>query len=145
MRRGIVVVSAVLLTVQLTGCEPYLFRQSDRVQVTTPATYSSVTEPLTIRWQAQDFSPPQDGSYAVFIDRDPMPPGDNLSDFGPNDRDGIYVTRSTSLHLSLLSPQPGVDPAERNHHDVTVVLLDSQGNRIGEYAGFTEFTVSNGP
>lgn len=145
MRRVALLTLAALAALQLTGCEQYLFRQSDRVQITTPQIYTTVREPLIIRWQAQDFAAPQDGSFAVFIDRDPMPPGDTLSDFPLNERDGIHVLDQTSLHIDVLPAQVGVDPAEQNHHDVTVVLLDRQGHRIGEYAGFTEFTVTRGP
>jgi hypothetical protein len=136
---------AALAALQLTGCEQYLFRQSDRIQVVSPQTYSTVREPLTIRWQARDFTPPQDGSFAVFVDRDPMPPGESLDYFSRQDRDRIHVLDQTWLHIDLLSPQVGVDPAEQHHHDVTIVLLDSRGDRIGEYAGFTEFNVVRGP
>ncbi|MDQ6747675.1 MAG: hypothetical protein M3010_06165 [Candidatus Dormibacteraeota bacterium] len=126
---------------QLTGCGPYLFRQSDRVRVTYPGTYSSVREPLTIRWQAGGFSAPQDGHFGVFVDRDPMPPGNGLEYFDRNDRDGIWVVDRTTLSVEVLRRRAGVDPAEQDHHDVTVVLLDRAGHRVGEYAGFSEFNV----
>lgn len=145
MRRVGLMLVAALAALPLSGCEQYLFQQSDRVQIVTPQSYSTVSEPLTISWRAQDFSAPRDGSFAVFIDRDPMPPGDSLDDFARQDRQGIRVLDQTSLHIDALSPQVGVDPAEQNHHDITVVLLDSSGHRIGEYAGFTEFTVGRGP
>jgi hypothetical protein len=141
MRRLLVVVAGVLLAAQLTGCQSYLFRQSDRLTISWPRSSSTVREPLTISWRAKDFVAPRDGSYAVFVDRDPMPPGDGLGDYAPQNRQGIYVLDRTSLHLDALTPQAGVDPAEQNHHDVTVVLLDRAGHRIGEYAAFTEFTV----
>jgi hypothetical protein len=145
MRRAAALVLAALAALQLTGCEQYLFQQSDRVQIVSPQIYSTVPEPLTIHWQTKGFSAPGDGSFAVFVDRDPMPPGESLNYFGQQDRDGIHVLTATSLHIDVLSQQVGVDPAERNHHDVTVVLLDSSGHRIGEYAGFTEFNVVRGP
>ena len=136
---------AGLLALPLAGCEQYLFQQSNRIQVVTPQNFSTVREPLTIRWQVQNFVTPRDGTFAVFVDRDPMPPGESLDDFAPHDRDGIHVLNATSLHIDVLPQQVGVDPAEQNHHDVTVVLLDGSGHRIGEYAGFTEFTVARGP
>lgn len=125
----------------LSGCGPYLFRQSNRVTVTYPAIHSTVTQPLSIQWQAAGFSPPRDGHYAVFLDRDPMPPGSGLGYFDRNDRDGIWVLDGTSLRVDVFRRLAGVDPSEQDHHDVTVVLLDSSGNRVGEYAGFTEFTI----
>ena len=145
MRRAAVPALAALAVLQLSGCEQYLFQQSDRVQIVSPQIYSTVREPLTIRWQTQDFAAPRDGSFAVFIDRDPMPPGEGLDYFPSQNRDGIHVLTSTALRIDVLSQQVGVDPAEQNHHDVTVVLLDGGGHRIGEYAGFTEFTVARGP
>ncbi|TMC47774.1 MAG: hypothetical protein E6J14_14555 [Chloroflexi bacterium] len=145
MRRAFLLFLAALAALQLTGCEQYLFRQSDRIRVVSPQTYSTVREPLTIRWQARDFTPPRDGSFAVFVDRDPMPPGESLDYFSRDDRDRIHVLDQTWLHIDVLSPQVGVDPAEQHHHDVTIVLLDSRGARIGEYAGFTEFNVVRGP
>ena len=141
MRRPALLALAGLLVLPLAGCEQYLFQQSDRVQIVTPQSYTMVSQPLTVRWQTQDFTAPQDGSFAVFVDRDPMPPGEGIDYFAPQDRDNIHVLTSTSLHLAALAQQVGVDPAEQNHHDVTVVLLDRSGRRIGEYAGFTEFTV----
>jgi hypothetical protein len=141
MQRARAVLAIALLTPALAGCGPYLFRQSDRLQITSPASNSTVRQPLTVRWSAQDFTAPRDGRFAVFVDRDPMGPGGNIGDYAPSDRGGIYVVDGTTLHLNLLTPLVGVDPAEQNHHDVAVVMLDRHGARIGEYAGFAEFTV----
>jgi len=141
MQRVRASIALLLLVPLLAGCGPYLFRQSDRVQILTPQNFATVHQPLTIRWQAADFSAPHDGRFAVFVDRDPMSAGSNIADYAPQDRRGIYVVEATSLHLNLLTPLAGVDPAEQNHHDVTVVMLDRGGARIGEYAGFAEFTV----
>ncbi len=139
--RALAIAAALIVAVSLSGCGPYLFRQSDRLVMVFPADHATVPEPLTLRWTAQDFEAPRDGSYAVFVDRDPMPPGASLADFAPRDRDGIHVVDTPSLHIDVLSRQVGVDPAEQDHHDVTVVLLDRQGHRIGEYAAYSEFTV----
>ena len=134
-------IALLLLAPLLAGCGPYLFRQSDRLQIVTPQNNGSVHQPVTIRWRAQDFNPPQDGRFAVFVDRDPMTAGGNIGDYTAQERAGIYLVDTTSVRLSLLTPLSGVDPAEQNHHDVTVVMLDRNGSRIGEYAGFAEFTV----
>ena len=135
-------VGALAAVVVLTGCGPYLFRQSDRVTVTSPVVYSTTRNPVTVTWTAQDFTAPADGRFAVFVDRDPISPGDNIDEYTTQQRAGIYVVDTTSLKLGVLGQVTGVDPAEANHHDVTVVLLDTSGNRIGEYAGFTEFTLT---
>ena len=135
----------LLVLFQLTACQQYLFRQSDRLQITYPQIYSTVSQPLVIRWQARDFEAPRDGTFAVFIDRDPMPPGETLDYFDPKDRTGIITLSDTSYHVDVLTRRVGVDPAEQDHHDVTVVMLDSGGHRLGEYAGFTEFNVTGLP
>ena len=144
MQRARAALAIALLGPALAGCGPYLFRQSDRLQITAPASNSTVHQPLTIRWSAQDFTAPRDGRFAVFVDRDPMGAGGNIADYERDDRAGVYVVDGTSLHLNLLTPLVGVDPAEQNHHDVTVVMLDRNGDRIGEYAAFAEFTVERG-
>ncbi|HZS15692.1 MAG TPA: hypothetical protein VFC09_13940 [Candidatus Dormibacteraeota bacterium] len=141
MHRARATVAIALLAPLLAGCGPYLLRQSDRLQITSPQISTTVAQPLTVSWRAQDFSAPRDGRFAVFVDRDPIAPGSSIDDLAPQDRAGVYVVSTTSLQLKLLIPLAGVDPAEQNHHDVTVVMLDRQGNRIGEYAGFTEFDV----
>lgn len=144
MRRWAMVALAVA-GLQTAACGQFLFRQSDRLQVLSPRNYSTVSEPLTIRWVARDFQAPQDGSFAVFVDRDPMPPGETLDYFARDDREGIHVLDVAQLRIDVFAPLVGVDPAEQNHHDVTVVLLDRGGHRVGEYAGFTEFNVVRGP
>ncbi len=136
--------AALFVAATVSGCGPYLFRQSDRVQIATPANHATVREPVTVAWDVKEFAPPRDGSFAVFVDRDPMPAGESLGYFAAKDRDGIHVLAATSLRLDQLSRRAGVDPAEQDHHDVTVVLLDQQGRRIGEYAAYAEFTVDRG-
>jgi hypothetical protein len=135
------VVALALVAWSLSGCQSMLFRNDHRIDILSPSNLSTVSQPVTLQWSARDFSAPASGTFAVFVDRDPMPPGDGLDDFNVHDRQGIYVLDGTSLHLDALAPQAGADPAEQNHHDVTVVMLDTQGHRIGEYAAFTEFTV----
>jgi hypothetical protein len=136
------IVAALAAATILSGCGPYLFRQSNRLVVTSPAVYGTTHNPVTVTWTAQDFTAPADGQFAVFVDRDPLSPGDNIDEYTAQQRSGIYVVDTTSIKLGVLGHLTGVDPAEADHHDVTVVLLDSRGNRIGEYAGFTEFTIT---
>lgn len=133
--------AALALPLLLSACGQYLFQQSNRIEIVTPRVYATVRAPLTVAWRARDFSAPRDGRFAVFIDRDPMPPGEGLDYFARDDRDGIQVLDATSLRIDVFSPMVGVDPAEQNHHYITVVLLDLAGHRIGEYAAFTEFNV----
>jgi hypothetical protein len=128
----------------LTACQPMLFRNDHRVTVQQPAAFESVRLPLVVRWAARDFPSPQAGSYVVFVDRDPMPPGESLDYFARGDREGIFATTETTLTVrTLRSDSHNAVTAERNHHELTVVLLDHAGRRIGESAGFVEFDVSS--
>ena len=111
------------------------------MKVTYPAIYSSVKEPLTIQWHVNGTGAADGTRFAVFLDRDPMPPGEGIDYFDSRDREGIWLLDRTTLHLDVLSRRPGVDPAEQDHHDVTVVLLDRAGKRVGEDAGFSEFNI----
>lgn len=119
-----------------------LFRQDHRINIAYPGDFATVGQPLTIRWSARGFNAPVDGSYAVFVDRDPMPPGETVASFDRDSRHrNIYVLKSPRLTIAHLDPNAGGSDAERNHHDITVVLLDSAGRRVGESAGFVQFTV----
>lgn len=142
-RKLVAMLTCLLAMSTMTGCN-LLFRQDHRITITQPADFATVSSVVTVQWTAVDFTPPRDGQFAVFVDRDPMPPGATIGYFAPNDHFNIFVQSSTSLRLdsSHLVPTAGTQSAERNHHDVTVVLLDLSGARIGETSGFTEFTVT---
>lgn len=139
------VLGAAILTAclgALPACQPMLFRNDHRVEIAVPADFSVVHPPVLIRWSAPDFSTPANGRFAVFVDRDPMPPGETVAYFAGAGLRNVYIVTSTHLLLLKLDPNPGASDIERNHHDVTVVLLDATGHRIGESAGFAEFTVA---
>ena len=131
-----------LAVVALSACEStLLFKQDHRVTVTSPGNFSTVSQPVVFHWSARDFVAPRDGRFALFLDRDPMPPGQTIEYFKRENRRDIYVLDETQLGIDRLVPRPGGSALERNHHDVTVVLLDRAGRRIGESAGFAEFNV----
>lgn len=144
--RGRAVARAAMLAalgaavVSATGCQQLLFRQDNRITVTAPADYSSIREPVVISWNAVDFTPGPDGTFCVFVDRAPMPPGESLDYFSARDRDGIFQTTNSHIRFDVLNDIPSNPSAERNYHQITVVLLDRSGHRIGEEAGFVEFT-----
>jgi hypothetical protein len=128
------------------------FVADDRVHIVHPDPNAEVSQPFELDWTASDV----DGSFAVFFDRTPMRPGQTLrsivADGDPCLADAscpdaswlaernIYVTDSTELTVELLA-----DLRKSNHgedlHDVTIVLLDEQGRRVGESAFSREFIV----
>ena len=154
MSRRSPIAAAVLLVALAPACgvSGLNFVQDDRVTITAPRDRASVTLPMTLRWTARDF----DGTYAVFVDRAPVPPGRTLAWLARDDevcketegcpgeawfRDrDVYRTSETSLTVEEL-PDLGGDEDRREFHEASVVLLDEQGRRIGESAFTVEFQV----
>lgn len=146
--------------------------QDDRVRIETPAPNSTVRLPLTVRWTAKDFTPvdprlgtdntgrpaePDTGYFAVFVDKDPMAPGENFQSlFAANSTCpktptcpdestlrnlGVFVTDGTSVTVDALSSGKAVGGAGSATHAVTIVLVDARGRRIGDSNWYTSFTV----
>jgi len=132
-----------------------------RLDITSPKGRKMVTLPLTVRWRMKDFdvtgpdgnADPNAGYFAVFLDRSPMPPGKPLSWLARDDKRcrripgcpdeqyfvdrHVYPTSKTEVVLRLL-PDQGTSSGHETH-EVTVVLLDGRGRRIGEHAWYATF------
>jgi hypothetical protein len=137
------------------------FVQDRRLEITSPKRQSKVTLPFTLRWTMRDFhvtgqdggSDPGAGSFAVFLDRTPVPPGKPLSwvtrdetrcrripgcpDAAYLAERHVYSTSDTHLDFALL-PDLGT-VSGRETHEIAIVLLDGRGNRIGENAWYVSF------
>ena len=155
MIRRIAIVAAVLVATSGCGFSNLTFRQDDSLRFLSPDDRAEVTLPLTVRWAVEDFEVgPGAGSFAVFVDRAPQPPGKPLewlardddscraSDGCPDqswyaDRD-VYPTTDTELTIEQL---PAASDDRRELHEVTVVLLDERGRRVGENGWTIEFQV----
>lgn len=154
MRRVALVVALALLT---SGCavSGIAFRQDDRLSFVTPDDRAEVTLPLTVEWEVEDFEVGEGaGSFAVFVDRAPQPPGKTLDWLARDDDscradDGcpdaewfaerdVFPTTERSLTIERL---PARADDRRELHEVTVVLLDEDGRRIGETGWSLEFQV----
>jgi hypothetical protein len=155
--------SLVLVAVAAGGCasQGLAFVQDHRVEIVAPPSHQTVKLPVTIRWRVTGFrvtghdghAADDAGYFAVFVDRAPVPPGKPLSWVAHDDHlclatqgcpdasyladRGVYSTTQTFLTLPQLPNQH----AYRNHeqHEVTVVLMDSTGHRIGESAFYVDF------
>ena len=153
----------------LAGCavEGLAFEQDDRLEFVGMEYREKVTLPFTIRWRVHDFeitgpngqSSSDAGYFEVVFDKQPQPPGEDLEYFARDDiacvrsdkcpnrkylaQRGIYTTTDTSFTVKNLPPAPGVelDRGEPDIHDVTVVLLDGQGRRIGESSWWIPFEI----
>lgn len=149
--------AAALLVTAASGCgwSNLAFRQDDRLRFVTPDDRAEVTLPLTVRWEVEDFEVgPDAGSFAVFVDRAPQPPGKPLEWLARDDdscrpSDGCpdadwYALRdvypTTDQHLTI-DQLPARSDDRRELHEVTVVLLDEEGRRVGETGWTTEFQV----
>ncbi|MDT7548009.1 MAG: hypothetical protein QOE84_403 [Actinomycetota bacterium] len=158
---------AAALPLLLGGCvqQGLAFRVDKRVTVTSPKARSEVTLPVTVRWTVRDFDVVDPGTpgagggkagyFGVFVDETPQPPGKPLSWIARKDRtcrplDGcpdvqylaahhVYSTSRTQITFEQL-PRPS-NTNQKERHNVTIVLLDTSGRRIGESAFFVDFTV----
>ena len=148
------VASGMLVAVSLSGCaiNGLSFQQDKRISIIQPADNAEMPLPLEVTWTAQDF----DGYYAVFFDRSPMKPGQNLQSLVPEndpcrarevcpdaawlaDRN-IYVTDATTLQVAQL-PDRRDNNRSKDRHEMVIVLLDPTGARIGESAFTNEFII----
>lgn len=126
----------------------------DSIEILEPAPLDVVTTPFDIRWEGD---PPPGGSFAVFVDRGPIRPGQSLADAFEDACDGeagcpdatflevrgVHLTDDTAVTIPLLAPRAGVDGASSlDVHRATVVIVDADGVRRGERAWSTEFRVA---
>lgn len=129
------------------------FVRDERVDIVAPKERAKTSLPVTIRWTAKRLPA---GSFGVIVDQAPPRPGKTLaqlfsgSDFckGPGGKElcasdaflnerGAYVTKKTSLRLARLPEKS--DDGRREFHEVTIILLDVQGRRVGESGWTVQF------
>jgi hypothetical protein len=146
-----------LLVGLTSACVPQnlSFRVDKRVKIVSPKNRAEVSLPVTLSWTVHDFDlkgagAPDGGSFAVFVDRSPVPPGKPLSWLARGDAEcqdkpgcpdtaylaqqGVYETTATSLQLTTIKDDDPSSTAKTSKHDATVILLDGSGKRIGEVA-----------
>lgn len=153
---------AAAMAVAVSGCgvtelENLNFRVDDRLEITAPEPRSFVKQPFTVSWTMRDFTIRAPGSapasrdagyFAVFVDRTPIKPGQTLDAVASGDpacendpkcpdiaylrEQLVYPTTKTSLRVPPIPNGYGSDEIER--HTITIVLLDTDGRRIGESA-----------
>ena len=153
--RRIALLVAIASLVSGCGVSGLAFRQDDRLTFVTPDDRAEVTLPVTVTWEVDDFDVGDGaGSFAVFVDRAPQPPGKTLAWLARDDDscradDGcpgtdwfaerdVFPTTDTELTIERL---PAATDGRRELHEVTVVLLDEQGRRVGETGWTLELQV----
>lgn len=143
------------------------FRQDERLEITAPEDRAKVALPVTVTWRVRDFQitgPDRDsrldaGYFGVYVDRAPQPPERTqawLVRDDPNCQTASCATRSYLAQQNVYStsqqqftvdrlPAPTTNaPRRREFHDVTIVLLNGRGERIGESAFTLQFEVDRG-
>lgn len=154
--RGALTGALLGLSLTAIACVPHdlAFRQDTRLSFVSPDDGAEVTLPVVLEWTMQDFdlrsaAHPEGGSFAVFLDQPPVPPGKTLDWVARDDTycqerrgcpsaryladKGIFETTRTKLRLKEL-PDVGDSATGANRHYATIILLDSEGARIGEIA-----------
>jgi hypothetical protein len=159
--------AALVAVLGLSSCgvQGLNFRQDERLVITAPEDRAKVTLPVTVSWRVHDFTVTgNDGSsltdagyFGVYVDRAPQPPEQTqvwLVRDDPNCQGVVRcATRSYLAQLNVFStsrqrftverlPAPTTNaPRRREFHDVTIVLLNGRGQRIGESAFTLQFEI----
>lgn len=146
-RRRAVLAGCALLPCLATACGPsgLDFRQDHRLSIVAPEGVPTVHLPLAVRWRFLDALGGAGGpaQFAVFVDRAPVAPGESLTALDPAERRAVVLTHATETTVSSLdSSTTGGGAAE---HQVTVVLLDASGRRIGETSAAVHFYMQDSP
>lgn len=152
---------AVALALSSCATHGLAFRKDDRVEIVRPRDRERVRLPFTLEWRARDF-PVGAGTiggtgnyFAIFVDRSPMGPGQSLRALGddvckrtPGCPDvawladhRVFLATATSYRIGSL---PDILSATTRRgvledHEITIVLMDREGRRIGESAFTVEF------
>ena len=133
------------------------FETDRRVSFTNPPSRATVDLPLRASWTIRDFdvTGPTDravdgsGYFVVLVDRPPQPPGKPVAWFARNDKTcevtpgcpdqvwfadhDIYLVTKNSIALDQLPIVTG-SGSRKERHELTVVLVDGLGRRVGETA-----------
>ena len=149
----------LLLVLALSGCSVsgLAFREDDRVDIVEPGDRDEATLPLTIRWTSEVEVDDGGPYYAVFVDREPIRPGQSLralADDACNQTDGcpdlaylkdrfVFVTDELEVTIDALPQRGGQRTSADDRHEATLVLIDAEGRRRGEAAYTVEFTVED--
>jgi hypothetical protein len=162
-RRWLLPLVIVFVAVAMTSCRlsGLQFTNNAQLKITEPSNLGTVKLPVTIRWRAPGLGR-ADGvaKFAVFLDGAPLlAVGQDLDDLADPEckltpgcpdksyleQEDVFLTSSHSIRFDQLPNDSEVDgPGSPNLHEVTIMLLDRQGRRIGEGAWTVQFVVAGG-
>jgi hypothetical protein len=160
-RTGRAAALVLALAFVTSGCRlgGLAFRVDDRLDFLTPEDRATVRLPFDITWSVEDFdvtgpdgtATDTAGFFAVLLDVSPMPPGESLAYYARDDdscrpAEGcpdaayladrrIHTTEATTFTVDALADTRPTDrPSAADDHEITVLLLNGKGERIGESA-----------
>ena len=155
----LVLVAVALLVLPACGFSGLAFVQDERVDIVRPEDRDEVRLPLRVTWTVEDFAVgPGKGSFGVLVDRTPPRPGKTLSWLFRGDaackgssaslcaqpaflaQRNVFQTTARSHTIEQVARLAGTQ-AGRQFHEVTIVLLDEAGRRVGEGAWSAQFEV----
>lgn len=145
-----------------SGCDlsQMAFTQDHRLHIQSPKSLALVSTPLRLSWTMTGFTVARAGSappskdagyYALFVDRAPVGPGQSLLTLADKNcratpgcfnaqylaEKGVYTTTSSSFTLEQV---PALNSYQKVQvHEVTIVLMDTAGRRIGENEWYVDF------
>lgn len=125
------------------------------IEITAPKEMSVIAPPILIAWQPTRL-PRAAAAFAVFVDRLPMRPAQNLRALTndsckrtpgcPDDNYlrtiGVFRTKADRLVLPSVGRLGGFAGKDKpSVHQVTIALIDARGYRLGEQASTVSFRV----
>ena len=144
---------ALAICALTTACTGVSDLRADQLRVVAPSELATVQLPVTVQWRTHEL-PGSVTQYAVFVDRLPMSPGDDVRSLVDDEcrhRRGcpdaaylharrIFLTSEQQISLPTLQNLDGLS-AETPFpvHQAVVVALDAQGRRVGEFSATARF------
>jgi hypothetical protein len=142
----------------LSGCSlsGLAFRQDDRLAIENLEDRSTIEIPYVLEFSfAGELGTGGIAGFGILIDWSPPPPGDTLASLldedpacvGPSGCPEGYLARNriivtTDTEFVVDNVPVGSDREERRgYHELTIVLVDAEGRRVGETAAFVRFRV----
>lgn len=131
------------------------FRQDHRLEFTTLRDRDTISLPYTLDFSFDGGLPAPATAFAVLVDWTPPPPGHALASLFDDDaacsgplgcpdgyleRNRIHVITEHSL---IITDVPATSGSRADFHDVTVILVDDDGRRVGETSAFARFHVDD--
>jgi hypothetical protein len=141
----------------LAGCASsgLAFRQDHRLEFTDLQDRDTISLPYTLEFTFDGPMPEPATAFAVLVDWTPPPPGSTLAGLFDDDaacsgplgcpdgyleRNRIHVITEHSL---IITDVPATSGSRADFHEVTIILVDDAGHRVGETSAFARFQVDD--